>query len=57
MFSHNVLYAHEITLVNVCTEYSRDDFFSYLTDFNYFSVIKKFRKLQKTVRTGQKRPF
>ena len=38
MFSHNMLYAHEITLVNACTEYGRDDFFSYLTDFSYFSV-------------------
>jgi len=29
-------------------------FFSYLTDFSYFSVKKKFQKLQDTVRTGQK---
>ena len=26
----------------------------YLTDFRYFSMIKKFRKLQDTFRTGQK---
>jgi hypothetical protein len=32
-------------------------FFSYLTDFSYFSVRKKFRKLQDTVRTGQKLTF
>ena len=52
-----MLYAHEITLVNACTEYGRDDFFSYLTDFSYFSVNFFFRKLQNTVRTGQKRPL
>ena len=57
MFSHNMLYAHEITLVNACTEYGRDDFFSYLTDVSYFSVNFFFRKLQNTVRTGQKRPL
>jgi hypothetical protein len=28
-------------------------FFSYLTDFSYFSVKKKFWKLQDTVRTGK----
>ena len=45
MFSHNMLYAHEITLVNACTEYGRDDFFSYLTDFSYFSVNFFFSKI------------
>ena len=31
----------------------RDNFFSYLTDFSYFPLIKIFRKLQDT--HGQKR--
>ena len=35
---------------------SRDDFFSYLTDFSYFPLIKIFRKLQDTVRTVKKGP-
>ena len=32
-------------------------FFSYLTDFSYFSLIKIFRKLQDMVRTVQKRTY
>jgi hypothetical protein len=37
---------------------ARDDFFfSYLTDFSYFSVKKNCEKLQDTVRTGQRLPF
>ena len=31
----------------------RDKLFSYLTDFSYFLVKKKFQKLQDTVKAGQ----
>jgi hypothetical protein len=41
----------------ICTYNPGMIFFSYLTDFSYFSVKMKFRKLQDTVRTGQKWHF
>ena len=40
-----------------CGDIKQGWFFSYLTDFSYFSVKKKFRNLQNTVRTGQKMTF
>ena len=41
----------------ICTYNPGMIFFSYLTDFSYFSVKMKFRNLQDTVRTGQKWHF
>ena len=35
----------------------REDFLIYFTDFSYFSVRKKFQKLQDTVRSGEKLPL
>ena len=44
--------------VNVHKQCAGMIFFSYLTDFRYFPLIKIFRKLQDTVKTVQKKePF
>ena len=47
--TNNVYYKADIS--------HREDFFSYLTDFIYFSVKRKSPKLRDTVRRGQKWPF
>ena len=41
-------------IVNIYLQYSGKIFLSYFTDFSYFSVKKKFQKLQDTVRSGEK---
>ena len=34
-----------------------DDYFSYLTDFSYFSLEEKILKVKDTIRTGEKMSF